>query len=86
MEEDNFQGSANQYRGVNGDHPFEMRFRDANGPMGQHALLVLVRNSQFDEAEYSHCGQQREIKVDTQAHCSRRNSALKPGPKAAASA
>ena len=86
MEEENFQGSAKQCAGVNGDHPFEMRFRDANGPMGQHALLVLVRNSQLDEAEYSHCAQQPEIKVDAQAHCSKRNSALKPGPKAAASA
>ena len=86
MEEDHFQGSANQYPGVNDDHPFEVRFGDANGPLGQHALLVLARNSQFDEPEYSHCGQERQVKVTTQAHCSKRNSALKPGPKAAASA
>ena len=86
MEEDNFQGSANQYPGVNGDHPFEMRFRDANGPMGQHALLVPARNSQFDKTEHAHGGQKSQVKVDAQAHCSKRNSALKPGPKAAASA
>ena len=56
------------------------------GTPAQHPLLMPARNPQLDEAEPTDSGQETKIQIDAQAHCSKRNSALKPGPNAAARA
>ena len=86
MEENDFESGSEQNPAVNDDNPFEMGLRNANSALDQHALLVLPRNSQFNKAEQPHSREEREVEINAQAHWSKRNSALKPGPNAAARA
>ncbi len=51
-----------------------------------HGALMIARDAQLENAERGDEKQQREKRDDAQVHWRSRNSALKPGPKAAASA
>ena len=86
MEKDDFQRGPDQHSGVNDNNPFEMWLRYSNCTLAQHALLVPSRNLQFNEAEHAHSREESEVEINAQAHWSKRNSALKPGPNAAATA
>lgn len=68
MEKDDFECGADQYARMNDNHPFEVRFRNALGPLGQHEFLMAAGNSQFYEAEHSYSREESEIKIDAQAH------------------
>src|SRR5580704_8235028 len=83
---DDFKSSANQHGSVKQDHPAESRFFDLRSAARDHLSLMPARNLQLHDAQQSHGHEQAEKRDDAQVHCSRRNSALKPGPKAAASA
>src|SRR6266436_8093672 len=49
-------------------------------------LLMAMGNPELENAQQPHAEQEREEGDDAYVHCSSKNSALKPGPKAAASA
>lgn len=58
MEKDDFQRGPDQYPGVDDNNPFEMGLGDANSALAEHALLVLPRDSQFNEPEHSYSGEE----------------------------
>src|SRR5208282_4709113 len=68
------------------DHPAKSGFFYFRCATRNHLLLMTARYLQLHNAEQSHGHEQAEKRDDAQVHCSRRNSALNPGPKAAASA
>src|SRR4029077_1090596 len=80
------QRGAEPDRGVQRDHPAKPGFVNLSGAPRDHLLLMPARNLQLDNAKESHGHQQAEERDGAQVHCNRRNSALKPGPNAAASA
>jgi hypothetical protein len=49
-------------------------------------LLMTARDAELEDAQESDCEQQGEKRDDAYVHCSSKNSALNPGPNAAASA
>jgi len=59
MEQDDFQGSADQDPGMNDNNPSEVRFGNANGALGQHELLMVAGYSQFHQAENSYTCEER---------------------------
>src|SRR5580704_2728494 len=84
--EDDLERGADEDSGVKQDHPAESGFFYFCGASRDHLLLMTARNLQLDDAEQSHGHEQAEKRDDAQFHCSKRNSALNPGPKAAARA
>src|SRR6266404_2087116 len=86
LQGDDFDGGARKHRGVQQNHPAEFRFVDLRRAARDHLLLVATGDAQLHEPQQSHGEEQREKRDHTQVHCSSRNSALKPGPKAAATA
>ena len=75
---------TNDDESVERDHPAVERFGDDFGAARNHGALMIARDAQLDDAERRYEQQQQEIRDDTQVHWRSRNSALKPGPKAAA--
>lgn len=61
MEKDNFECGADQHAGMNDNHPFEVRFANANSTLTQHALLMAAGNSQFNKAEHSYGSKEYEV-------------------------
>ena len=86
MEQDDFERGAQEHAGVNRHEPLEVRFRNRHGARRAHFPLIPPRNAQLDEAEDCNGRKKRQIQINAQVHCSSKNSALKPGPKAAATA
>src|SRR5580658_8277830 len=86
MKEQDFESGADQHRGMQQDHPAKSRLVNFCGSARDHLSLMTARDLQLRNAEHSHGHQQTEKRDDAQVHCSSRNSALKPGPKAAANA
>src|SRR5580704_16916382 len=86
FQRDDFDGGADQNQCVDGDQPRAQRLFDDDSAARLHGALMIARNAQLDNAEGGYDEQQREKRDDAQVHWRSRNSALKPGPKAAASA
>jgi len=82
----NFQGRAEEDGGMKDNHPAESRVGDFRGAAGDHLRLVAARNPQFVQAQTGDDEKKDQVGDDAQFHCSSKNSALKPGPKAAAMA
>src|SRR3984893_11987115 len=82
----NLQRGTDEYGGMKQDHPAKSGLFDLCRAARDHLLLMTPRYLQLHDAEQSHGQQKAEKRDDAQVHCSRRNSALKPGPKAAARA
>src|SRR6516162_3552296 len=86
VKKNNFQGRAQQDGGMKENHPAEARVDDFRGAAGHHPGLVTARNAQFVQAQNADDEKKGQVGDDAQFHCSSKNSALKPGPKAAAMA
>src|SRR5467141_3303774 len=84
--EDYFERSAKQHRGVQQHHPAEFRLFDFRRAARGHFPLVPLGDAQLGQPQHRHGEEQTEKRNDAQVHCSSKNSALKPGPNAAASA
>src|SRR6266436_6289319 len=84
--EDYFERSAKQHRGVQQHHPAEFRLFNFRRAARGHFPLVPLGNAQLGQPQRRHRKEQTEERNDAQVHCSSKNSALKPGPNAAASA
>src|SRR6266496_3381823 len=82
--ENHFQGRAKQHGDVQQHHPAEPRLVDFGGPTRAHCPLVPLRNAQLGQPQQRHGKKQSKKGNDAHVHCSSRNSALKPGPNAAA--
>ena len=61
MEKHDLKRGSDQNPGVNHNHPFEVRFTNALGPLGQHAFLMAAGNSQFNETEHSYSREESKI-------------------------
>lgn len=61
MEKNDFKRRANQDSRMNDNHPFEVRFANANSTLTQHALLMAAGNSQFNKAEHSYGSKEYEV-------------------------
>src|SRR6267143_114483 len=77
---------ANQHRGVQQHHPAKFRLIDLRRATRRHLFLVAVGDAQLHQPQQSHGKKQRQKRIHAYVHCSNKNSALKPGPNAAASA
>jgi len=85
-QKNNFQGGSDKDRGVNKYHPTEPWLFDFRCAIRRHLVLMPAGNAQLEYAQNSNGEQQSEEGDDAYVHCSSKNSALNPGPKAAASA
>ena len=86
MEEHHFDGGADEDGSVQENHPAKTGIIHFGGAPGDHFPLVAAGNAQFHEAQGSDSAEKNEKGDNTQFHCSNKNSALKPGPKATAKA
>src|SRR5712664_2833852 len=78
--------SAEQDRRVQQHHPAKFRLIHLCRAACGHFSLVPLRDAQLDQPEQSHGEKQGEKRINAYVHCSSKNSALKPGPNAAANA
>src|SRR6266705_1064270 len=85
-QEDHLQCRASQHAGVQQHHPTKFRLIDFRCAAGGHFPLVPLRDAQLDQPQQSHGDKQGEKRINAYVHCSSKNSALKPGPNAAANA
>src|SRR5713226_4663817 len=94
-QEDHFHCRAHQHRGVQQHHPAEFRLIDFRRAPRGHFPLMPLGDAQLGQPQQRHGKEQTEKgvdryavaqQIDAQVHCSSKNSALKPGPNAAASA
>src|SRR5207253_5706458 len=81
-----FDGSANENRSVQQNHPEKFRVGDFCPAVGDDLSLMPFGDLQFDDAKRRNRQQQSKKRDDRYCHWSRRNSALKPGPNAPAKA
>ena len=86
MEKHDLDRSAEENKGMQEDHPAKAWIIYFGGAAGGHFPLVALRNAEFHEAQGSDSAEENEKGDNTQFHCSNKNSALKPGPKAQAMA
>jgi len=86
VEKHHLEPSAEEHAGVQENHPAKARIIYFGGATGGHFPLVALRNPEFHEAQGSDSAEKNKKGDYTQFHCSNKNSALKPGPKAAAKA
>src|SRR5260370_26767802 len=86
LKENYLDSSAEQDRGVQQHHPAEFRLIDFRRAANGHFPLVSLRDAQLDQPQQSHGEKQSEERINAYVHCNSRNSALNPGPNAAANA
>ena len=86
VKKDNFGRRSDQHQRMEHRHPPEVGILHFCGAAGGHFLLMALGDAQLDDAERAYGKQQSKKKINTYCHWRRRNSALKPGPKAAAMA
>src|SRR5579864_1864408 len=86
LEQNDLQRGAHQDGGVQEHHPTKARFIDFGRAARDKLLLMAARNAQLEQAQRRDSREQQEKSDYTQVHWRSKNSALKPGPKAAASA
>src|SRR6266478_6623800 len=84
--EDDLHRGANQHRGVQKHHPAKFWLIHFRRAKRGHFPLMPLGDAQLDQPQQRHGEEQTEKRDDTQVHCNSKNSALKPGPNAAASA
>src|SRR5260370_31534949 len=85
-QENNFKGGANENSGVKQHDPTKPRLVHFRRALSDHALPIAARDAQLKEAQQRHGEQKSKKRDNAYAHCSSKNSALNPGPKAAARA
>src|SRR5260370_1484915 len=85
-QEYHFHCRPSQHGSMQQNHPTKLRFIDLRSSPRDHLLLVPLGEVQLNETQQGHGEEQEEKRDRTQVHCSSRNSALKPGPNAAATA
>src|SRR5260370_13942929 len=86
VKKSNMKGSADENSGVKQHDRTALRLLHVRRAVGVHLLLVAAGDAELDNAQQSDGEQEREERDNTYVHCSSKNSALNPGPKAAASA
>src|SRR6267378_2729455 len=86
LKEDYFERGTKKHRGMQQHHPAEFRLFDFRRAARGHFPLVPLGDAQLGQPQHRHGEEQTEKRNDAQVHCSSKNSALKPGPNAAASA
>src|SRR4029077_8258567 len=85
-QEDHLHCRAKQHGGVQENHPAEFRLVDFRGAPSGHFILMPLGDAHLHQPQQGDGNEQGEKQINAYAHCSSRNSALKPGPNAAASA
>jgi len=85
-QEDHLGGGAGEHRSVQQDHPAEVGFGDLRGALLYHFALMTLGDLQFVDPQKRDNDEEPKVCDYVQFHCSNKNSALKPGPKAAARA
>src|SRR6266849_5031072 len=85
-EKDDFHCGPKQHGSVQKNHPAEFRLIHFHRAKRGHFPLMPLGDAQLDQPQRRHGEEQTEKRDDTQVHCNSKNSALKPGPKAAARA
>jgi len=86
VEKHHFDGGSDQNGSVQEHHPPKAGIIHSGGATGYHLPLVAAGNAEFHEAQGRDRAEENEKCDNTQFHCSNKNSALKPGPKAPAKA
>jgi len=86
MQKDNLKCRSDQDCSVNKNYPTKLWLVYFGRAARDHVLLMTAGNAQFENAQQPNGEQKREKGDNGYVHCSSKNSALKPGPKAAASA
>lgn len=61
MEKDDLKRGPDQHSCVDDDNPFEMGLGNPNSALAQHPLLMLARDSQFNEAEHAYSREECEV-------------------------
>src|SRR6202022_1830044 len=85
-QENDFKGGAGKNGGVKQHDPTEPRLVHFRRAIRDHLLLIAARDAKLKDAQQRHSGQKREENDNSYVPFSSKNPALKPGPKAAASA
>ena len=86
MQKNNFNSSANEYSGVKEHDPAKLWLAHFSRALRGHLLLMAPGDAKLEDAQQSDGEQEEKKSDDGYVHCSSKNSALNPGPKAAASA
>ena len=86
MQEHYFGPSAYEDCSMQENHPAKAGIIHSGGATRDHFLLVTPGNAEFHQAQSSDSAKKNEKGDNAQFHCSSKNSALKPGPKAHAMA
>ena len=84
MKEHDLERGADQYACVKQDHPAKTGIDYFLRAVRDHVTLVAPGYSQFQYAQEGDDKEEDKISDYAQFHCSNKNSALKPGPNAAA--
>src|SRR5262249_24129087 len=86
VEKHDLDGGANQNCGVQQNHPEKFRISDFRTAVTDDLFLMTFRNLQLNDAQSRDRDKQAEKRDHAYCHCSSKNSALNPGPKAPANA
>ena len=86
VKKDDFERGTKKNGGVQENHPAKTRLDNFLSAVREHLALVAPGNQEFVNTEEGDNEKKTKVSSDAQFHCSNKNSALKPGPKAAAMA
>src|SRR5712692_692898 len=85
-QKNNFECCSDKNRGVKKHDPTKVGLVNLGRATRDHLLLMPTGDAKLENAQQPNGEQKREKSDNGYVHCSSKNSALKPGPKAAASA